>query len=111
MALLPTCLPILAASFRPAHHAITLSPLLLAWRRATVGLCAPQAPLAADELTNAQIIAAGRARIATQESQQPSVWEPVGVTAEDTGGPGRGAGGGQRSGSTPPFRPFAFISG
>lgn len=71
MALLPTFLLILVAGFGLLRDPIALIGLLVSCVAATTGLYALWVPLVADELTTAQIIDAGRARIAAQKSQRP----------------------------------------
>ena len=72
VALLPTVLLIPVASFGLVRDPVTLVVLSMVCLSATVGLYALWVPLVAGELTNAQIVAAGRARIAAQKSQRRS---------------------------------------
>lgn len=72
LALLPTFLLIPLASFGLVRDPITLIVLLVGCLSATAGLYALWVPLVADELTNAQTVAAGRARIAAQKSRRRS---------------------------------------
>jgi hypothetical protein len=82
MASLPIFLLIVVAAFGPARGRITLIGLLIPCLSATVGLYAPWVPLIADELTNAQIVSTGRARIAQQKSQRPSRQEAIVAVTE-----------------------------
>jgi hypothetical protein len=76
LALLPTFLLVVVAAFGLVSDPVVLVLLLLVCLGATFTLYAVWVPLMPDELSNARIVEAGRARIAAGKPPAKDGWRP-----------------------------------